>query len=157
MNAPGKERGNPLGHNPDGGAGSGNFQFAAPALSLGGRGLILNHGLSYNSRVWHKANSVITFDIDGDWPAPGWSLGFTKIVSMGGQNGYMIVEPDGTRRPYTCSITFYPTHQDAVCKTTDGSFIDYYVQGDPPSNGGAPQFANIFYPNGTHIEYATGG
>ncbi|HZF38599.1 MAG TPA: hypothetical protein VE715_07235, partial [Blastocatellia bacterium] len=90
MDDPGKERGDPPGHNPDGGAGSGNFQFGAPVLSLGGRGQDLNFGLSYNSRVWHKANSEITFDIDRDWPAPGWSLGFGKIVGMGGQNGYMI-------------------------------------------------------------------
>jgi RHS repeat-associated protein len=156
---PGKERGNPAGHAPDGGAGSGNFQFAAPVLSLGGRGLNLNFGLSYNSRVWHKANSEITFDIDGDWPAPGWSLGFGKIVSMGSQNGYMIIEPDGTRRPYTCSITFYRTSQEAVCKTTDGSFIDYKVIGDAPADGGAPRTSTVFLPNGTEIVYvaATGG
>jgi hypothetical protein len=96
---PGKLRGQPPGHPPDGGAGSSNFQFAAPVLSLGGRGQGLNFGLSYNSRVWHKANSEITFDIDNEWPAPGWSLGFGKIVAMGSQNGYMIIEPDGTRRP----------------------------------------------------------
>jgi len=66
-------------------------------LSLGGRGQDLNFGLSYNSRVWHKANSEITFDIDRDWPA-GMVIGFGKIVGMGGQNGYMIIEPDGTRR-----------------------------------------------------------
>ncbi|MCI0660595.1 MAG: hypothetical protein L0220_05925, partial [Acidobacteria bacterium] len=152
---PGKERGNPPGHKPDGGAGSGNFQFAAPVLSLAGRGLDLNLGLSYNSRVWHKANSEITFNIDQDWPAPGWSLGFAKIVGMGTQNGYMIVEPDGTRHPYTCTITLYPTNQEAVCKTTDGSFIDYRVLGDHPSSGGAPRTSTIFYPDGTEIVYVS--
>jgi hypothetical protein len=58
---PGKERGEPPSHPPDGGAGSGNFQFAAPVLSLSGRGQDVNLGLVYNSRVWHKANSEITF------------------------------------------------------------------------------------------------
>ncbi len=152
---PGKERGNPPGHKPDGGAGSGNFQFAAPVLSLAGRGLNPNLGLSYNSRVWHKANSEITFNIDQDWPAPGWSLGFAKIVGMGTQNGYMIVEPDGTRRPYNCTITLYPTTQEAVCKTTDGSFIDYKVLGDLPSAGGAPRTSTVFYPDGTEIVYVS--
>jgi RHS repeat-associated protein len=150
---PGKERGEPLGHTPDGGAGSSNFQFAAPVLSLDGRGQDLNFGLSYNSRVWHKANTEITFDIDHDWPAPGWSTGFGKIVGMGGQSGYMIIEPDGTRRPYICSLTIYTGHQEAVCKTTDGSFIDYKVTGDTPANGGAPQFADVYLPNGTQAYY----
>jgi hypothetical protein len=150
---PDKERGEPSGHAPDGGAGSSNFHFAAPVLSLSGRGQDVNLGLSYNSRVWHKANSEMTFNIDNDWPGPGWSLGFSKIVGMGGQNGYMIIEPDGTRRPYTCSITFYPTFQDAVCKTTDGSFIDYTVRGDAPANGGAPQNAAVYLPNGTEVYY----
>ncbi|HEX5083979.1 MAG TPA: hypothetical protein VFY40_18175, partial [Blastocatellia bacterium] len=155
---PDKQRGNPPGRQPDGGAGSANFQFAAPVLSLDGRGLDLNLGLMYNSRVWHKANSEITFDIDRDWPAPGWSLGFGKIVGMGAQNGYMIIEPDGTRRPYTCSISFYTTSQEAVCKTTDGSFIDYKVIGDAPADGGGPRTSSVFYPNGTEITYvaATG-
>ena len=35
-----------LGHPPDGGAGSSNFQFAAPVLSLDGRGQDLNFGVS---------------------------------------------------------------------------------------------------------------
>jgi hypothetical protein len=118
---PGKVRGEPPGHAPDGGAGSSNFQFEVPVLSLDGRGQDLDFGLSYNSRVWHKANSEITFDIDHDWPGPGWSLGFGKIVGMGTQNGYMIIEPDGTRRPYTCSLTIYTDRQEAVCKTIDGS------------------------------------
>jgi RHS repeat-associated protein len=150
---PGKGRGEPPGHPPDGGAGSSNFQFAAPVLSLDGRGQGLNFGLSYNSRVWHKANSEITFDIDHDWPAPGWSIGFGKIVGMGSQNGYMIIEPDGTRRPYTCSITFYQTSQIAKCKTTDGSFIDYNVLGDSPALGGAPHDAFVYLPNGTEVFY----
>jgi len=150
---PGKERGVPPGHAPDGGAGSSNFYFAAPVLSLDGRGQDLNFGLSYNSRVWHKANTEITFDIDHDWPGPGWSLGFGKIVGMGSQNGYMIIEPDGTRRPYTCSLTFHQFSQVAVCKTTDGSFINYKVIGDSPANGGAPQDAFVYLPNGTGVFY----
>jgi hypothetical protein len=151
---PGKERGEPPGHPPDGGAGSSNFHFAAPVLSLSGRGQDLNFGLSYNSRVWHKANSEITFDIDHDWPGPGWSLGFGKIVAMGTQNGYMIIEPDGTRHPYTCTLTFFQSSQKAVCKTTDGSFIDYEVLGGTPANGGAPIHADVFLPNGTQVFYA---
>ena len=80
-------------------------------------------------------------------------MGFGKIVGMGTQNGYMIIEPDGTRRPYICSMTFHAVTQDAVCKTTDGSFIDYKVIGDSPALGGAPQDVRVHYPDGTEVFY----
>ena len=47
--------GDPPGTSADGGAGSGNFQFAAPVLSLPGRGINISLGLAYNSRLWNKA------------------------------------------------------------------------------------------------------
>jgi hypothetical protein len=50
------ERGNPPGHAVDGGAGSGNFQFTAPLLGLDGRGLDLNLGFNYNSRLRLRQN-----------------------------------------------------------------------------------------------------
>ncbi|HKX30386.1 MAG TPA: hypothetical protein VJ302_22030, partial [Blastocatellia bacterium] len=49
---PNTQRGNPIGQAPDGGAGSANFQIDVPLLSLKGRGLDLNLGLHYNSRLW---------------------------------------------------------------------------------------------------------
>ena len=82
----------------DEGAGSGNFQIAAPVLGLPGRGIDISLGLAYNSRLWNKAVSQISSMInDRGWPAPGWSLGFGKILGMGVFNGGMIVEADGTR------------------------------------------------------------
>src|SRR5262249_54044798 len=69
----GSERGQVPGRVVDGGVGASNFRFAAPAVVMGGRGSDLSLSLNYNSRVWHKAGSVITFDIDRDW-IPGWSL-----------------------------------------------------------------------------------
>lgn len=97
---PGNGRGDPPGEMKDDGAGSGNFQFSVPIAALDGRGLDVNLNLYYNSRVWHKpspSSSQITFNIDHDWPAVGWSLGFGKIIGMGAQNGYMLVDADGTR------------------------------------------------------------
>ncbi|MCI0393184.1 MAG: RHS repeat-associated core domain-containing protein [Acidobacteria bacterium] len=154
---PGTERGTPPGHAPDGGAGSGNFQFATPVLALDGRGLDINLGLAQNSRLWHKADTEITFDIDRDWPAAGWSLGFGKIVGMGAQNGFMLIDADGTRHAYTGTLNFYQYSQTCVCKTSDGSFIDYKVTGDTPANGGAPITAYAYLPNGTSIYYGAGG
>jgi hypothetical protein len=93
----GSERGSLSGRAIDGGAGSGNFQFAAPAAVLDGRGIDISLLFNYNSRVWHKAGSQMTFDIDRDWIA-GWSLGFGKIVMAG--DTYMLIDGDGTRHPY---------------------------------------------------------
>jgi len=68
---PGNGVGNPPGAPLDGGAGSGNFQFAAPVYGAPGRGINIALGLAYNSRVWNKADNQINFDNDRGWPAPG--------------------------------------------------------------------------------------
>ncbi len=146
---PGSRRGTPAGEPPDGGAGNSNYQFTAPVLAVEGRGLDLDLGMYYNSRVWHKAGFVVTHDIDRDWPAPGWEFGFSKIVGMGEQSGYMIMEANGTRRPYTCTITPQQPIGFADCKTTDGSFIDYHVEANFP--GGKPISARMVLSNGTVI------
>jgi hypothetical protein len=67
---PGVQPGNPSNTGTDG-AGSSNFSFSAPVLSLGGRGMDVNLSLNYNSLLWHKAGNVITYDIDKGNPAPG--------------------------------------------------------------------------------------
>lgn len=81
---------NPPGQPLDDGAGSGNFQLAAPVLGLPGRGIDIALGLAYHSRVWNKAGTAINFDIDRDWPAPGWSLGFGKLVGAGSGGSTLI-------------------------------------------------------------------
>ena len=60
--------------------GNSNYQLKVPVVRLPGRGLDLALDLTYNSRLWHKAGQEIHFNIDNDWPAPGWSLGFGKLV-----------------------------------------------------------------------------
>ena len=150
---PGNLPGNPPGGAMDGGAGSGNFQFAAPVGSLPGRGIDISLGLAYNSRLWNKAGNQITYDIDRGWPAPGWSLGFGKMLQMGTQ-GTMLVDADGTRHPYVGNIhpwgyaTYFEGH------TTDGSLIDYtsLTYTDSQVFGGQARL-----PNGTTIYYGTSG
>jgi RHS repeat-associated protein len=153
---PTNTRGNPPGGAEDDGAGNGNFQIAAPILALPGRGLDVGLGLAYNSRVWNKAGSRINFDIDRDWPAPGWSLGFGKIVGMGVDNGSMIVDADGTRHGYAGTVAYDPhyNYTDFTGHTTDGSFIDYTHH---TGLGGAMVSAQAKYPNGTVIEYGAQG
>src|SRR5262245_21885439 len=155
----GKERGPLPGRIVDGGAGSGNFQFAAPVAGLDGRGIDLSLLLNYNSRVWHKAGSVMTFDIDRDWIA-GWTLGFGKIVMAG--DTYFLIDSDGARHPYQGTLRRgFPAPATSLQTfegyPTDGTFIDYYAEGYRPefdNSGGRNMIvAWAVTPNGTRIEY----
>ena len=70
--------------NRTGGAGedplSRNFNWSLPLVGLSGRaGLDLGLSLSYNSLVWTKSGSYISFNDDGGFPAPGFRLGFPVI------------------------------------------------------------------------------
>jgi RHS repeat-associated protein len=151
---PGNDVGDPPGGPLDGGAGSGNFQFAAPILGLPGRGISLSLGAAYNSRLWNTAGSQITYDIDRGWPAPGFSLGFGKLLGMGVYNGGMLVDADGTRHAYTGSVSAYGSVSHFVGHTTDGSFIDYtYFTGA----GGGIVNAEARLANGTVITYGAPG
>jgi RHS repeat-associated protein len=153
---PGNEVGKVPGRSQDDGAGSGNFQLTAPVLTLPGRGINLALGLSYNSLLWNKAGSQLTFDIDRGWPAPGWSLGFGKILGMGVNNGSMMIESDGTRHAYSGTITYDPNgdYTNFLGHTTDGTFIDY---GHHTGLGGAITNAWAKLQNGTVIDYTALG
>lgn len=152
---PGNGVGNPPGAPLDGGAGSGNSQFVAPVYGSAGRGINISLAASYNGRLWNKAGTQIAYDNDRGWPAPGFNLGFGKILGMGVLNGGMLVDADGTRHGYTGSITGDPswgTH--GLMHTTDGSFIDYtYWTG----TGGGITNAQAKLPNGTVINYGAPG
>ena len=154
LDDPGNTRGNPPGGTMDQGAGSGNFKFATPVTALGGRGMNLSLALSYNSRMWNKAGTKINYDIDRDWPAPGWNLGVGKLLALGVYIGGMLVDGDGTRHPYTGTITVYSWGTTFVGRTTDGSFIDYtYTSGA----GGPIVSATATLSNGTVINYNVQG
>jgi RHS repeat-associated protein len=150
---PGGQVGDPPGTPQDGGAGNGNFQITAPVLTLPGRGIDLTLALSYNSHLWHKEGTNVTYDIDRGWPAPGWSLGFGKIADIGG-GGSIIIDSDGTRHgfngtayPYSAGRSSFSGH------TTDGTFIDYFCE----TNNGVLYSALAKLPNGTQILYGAPG
>ena len=92
------------------GAGSGNFSLTVPILDLAGRGLDLGLALTYNSLLWHRIGNNMQFapDLDDDWPAPGWSIGFGKVA------GHVLIDADGTRHVLSKESG----------QTTDGTFID---------------------------------
>ena len=80
-----------------------NFTFDAPIVSLGGRGIGASLTLFYNSRLWSRRNNNMAYNAIVGWPAPGFSLGFGRLVtydiSAGGNPTckYMLIDPDGTR------------------------------------------------------------
>ena len=151
---PGNSTGSRPGAAADGGAGSGNFQFSAPVVSLPGRGIDLALNLNYNSRLWAKTDNKITYDIDHGYPAPGWNLGFGRIMFMGAQGGCMMLDGDGTRRGYAGSPGSLETWSNGMRfrgYTTDGSRIDYGCTFFYNSYG----FGWARLPNGTTITYET--
>jgi RHS repeat-associated protein len=120
-----------------------------PALGLSGRGQNLALGLAYNSLVWSKTNTnEVTYDADRGWPAPGWSLGFGKIVGLN-QQGSLLIEPDGTRRGFGGTVQIWGSTVNFTGKTLDGSFIDYTTY----SYNGVINSATARYPDGTIIDY----
>ncbi|MGZ8844876.1 MAG: RHS repeat-associated core domain-containing protein [Pyrinomonadaceae bacterium] len=151
---PGNRIGNQPGTPLDDGAGSGNFQFLAPVLSLDGRGIDMRLALTYNSRLWNKSGTQINYDNDRGWPAPGFNLGFGKMLGMGVNGGGMLIDADGTRHAYSGSITFYNWGTSGVMHTADGSFIDYtYSTG----TGGGLTYAFARLANGTTISFGAPG
>jgi len=150
---PGNQPGNPPGGPMDGGAGNGNFQITAPVISLPGRNIDVSLNLIYNSRVWNKAGNEITYDINYDDPAPGWTLDFGKIVFMGGGGGCMLIDADGTRHGYTGYLTNLTNGMSFTGHTADGSFIDYGCQFTFGGQGSG--WAKLS--NGTSIIYSTIG
>jgi RHS repeat-associated protein len=103
------------------GAGSGNARFTLPLVNLPGRGINLALALTYNSLLWQQIDSgpysmVFAPKLDDDWPAPGWTLGFGKVV------GRVLIDANGDRHVL-----------DGSGYTTDGSRIDCtYNQGTRP-------------------------
>jgi YD repeat-containing protein len=128
-----------------------NFNWKLPLVGLPGRaGLDLGLTLSYNSLVWTKiGNSVISFDDDRGFPAPGFRLGFPTIQSLffnseTGKNAYLLIGPDGSRTELraTTDPTLYessdsshllldvslltdPVDPRMVLKSSDGSQLTY--------------------------------
>ena len=139
-------------------AASGNFMQTVPILNLPGRGQDLNLALTYNSQLWHdNGTHDFYFDPDHGWPAPGWSLGFGKLVRVSSTNSAMLVDSDGTRHPFSGTGVSGGT---LSAHTIDGSLIDYSFQLSEKTSIGADcgiSSAVVKYPNGTVIRYTASG
>ncbi|MFJ4368882.1 RHS repeat domain-containing protein [Streptomyces chartreusis] len=135
--------------------GSANFTFAAPVIDLPGRGMDLRLDLVYNARLWTRTGDRLEFDVDKGWPAPGWSLGFGRIVRLG-KKGSMLVAADGTRHPYgLIRRTGDPNgNWEIEARTSDGTFIDYRHIDD---RSGGLQWAQARHPDGRTVDYTARG
>src|SRR5713226_5078883 len=81
--------------------GSSNFFFSVPITNLAGRGLDVDLSGFYNDRMWNKSNSfsgatVMSYDVDGSWPAPGFRLGYGQVTRRG-FHSFELVDSTGTR------------------------------------------------------------
>jgi YD repeat-containing protein len=123
-----------------------NFNWGASLIGLPGRaGLDLGLSLSYNSLVWTKSGSYISFNDDGGFPAPGFRLGFPVIQpiyynSEVGKNAFMLIGPDGSRtelRQVAASTKFEAADSSyllldsstMILRTTGGTQLSYVWQG----------------------------
>ena len=80
---------------------SNNFHFTSPILSLSGRGLSVNLALSYNSRLWFRNGSNITYSPLPGFPAPGCYIGYGYIATYTSSfapfdTGYLLIDSAGT-------------------------------------------------------------
>ena len=80
-----------------------NFNWSLPLVGMNGRsGLGFGVSLSYNSLVWTRSGSYITYDADKGFPTPGFRLGFPTIYglhynSQTATYGYLVLMPSGAR------------------------------------------------------------
>jgi YD repeat-containing protein len=136
--------------------GSSSFGFEVPVTSYPGRGeLGLSLKLLYNSRVWQRMSGLQTrmvFNIDGDWPAPGWRFNFPKMISHGNRQA-ILIDSDGTRHPYVSKQRTEGENGNFTIKdrTSDGSFIDYVHEESPIENYCLSGFA--WYPGGKRVQF----
>ncbi|MDQ3746540.1 MAG: PA14 domain-containing protein, partial [Acidobacteriota bacterium] len=128
-----------------------NFNWSIPLVSLPGRsGLDLGLTLSYNSLVWTKDASGVTFDADDGWPSPGFRLGFPavepkfynpQLQQMGQPTrySYLLVTPSGAR------VELRQVGTSSVYESADSSYLQL------TDNGGA---LTLLTTDGTRLLFA---
>ena len=120
---------------------SNNFNMAIPIVGLGGRGVGASLTLSYNSRVWFKHGSAITFDAIESRPSPGFSLGFGRLVTYGPSNAlkYLWIDAAGTRHYLGQGGS---ANQYVTLQTNDGSHLTY---------AGYAGYGNLYGNDGSNV------
>jgi YD repeat-containing protein len=123
-----------------------NYKFSIPLVSLPGRaGLDLGLALAYNSLVWTKEGTGVTFDADRGTPSPGFRLGFPTLQPkfynpQTQKNAYLLVTPSGARvelrqvgasNVYESADSSYLqlTEGDMTLRSTDGTQLGFTSAG----------------------------
>jgi hypothetical protein len=114
-----------------------NFEFSLPLYGLAGRGMSAGITLNYNSRIWSRHGSAVTFNAVNSWPYLGFSLSFGRIVTYGpsGTTKFVLIDGDGTRHYLGTGVI----GTAATYQTNDGSHITYVGDG---INGGTLHYNN---------------
>ena len=104
-----------------------NFESSLPLYSLATRGLSAGIALNYNSRIWSRHGSAVTFNAVNSWPYLGFSLSFGRIVTYGpsGTTKFVLIDGDGTRHYLGTGVI----GTSATYQTNDGSHITYVGDG----------------------------
>jgi hypothetical protein len=128
-----------------------NFNFQIPVVSLPGRaGLDLGLTLAYNSLVWTKDATGITYDADNGFPGPGFRLGFPTIqpkfvnpqIQQAGQapkGSYLLITPSGGR------VELRQVGTSSVYESADSSYLQL------TEGSGSPQ--TLVSTDGTQLSY----
>jgi YD repeat-containing protein len=134
-----------------------NHNWTLPLVSLPGRaGLDLGLALTYNSLVWTKDATGVTFDADRGFPSPGFRLGFPVVqarfvnpqiqkANQPVRYSYLLVTPSGARAELRQKVG-----SPNVYESADSSYLQLTDYG-----GGALQLAST---DGTRLTFfLTGG
>lgn len=115
-----------------------NFEFSVPLYGLSGRGVSSGIALNYNSRIWSRHGSAVTFNAVNSWPYLGFNLSFGRLVTYpdGSNTKVILIDSDGTRHylgsgPGTTLTTY---------QANDGSHITFV--------GKALSSGTLYYNNG---------
>ena len=118
---------------------SSNFSKVIPIVGLGGRGDVsVMLSMVINSQVWTydpSTSAPYQYNVNRDWPGPGFSMGFGKLNSQSGT--FLYIGPDGTRHPMQTVAT-------NTYETTDGTFVRVKLESS---------VYNAYFPNGIRITY----
>lgn len=120
-----------------------NFEFSVPLYGLSGRGVSAGIALNYNSRIWSRHGTAVTFNAVNSWPALGFTLSFGRIVTYaaGSNTKFVLIDSDGTRH----YLGSGPGNTSTTYQTSDGSHITYV--------GGATG-GTLYYNNGMSKDVA---
>ena len=114
-----------------------NFEFSVPLYGLSGRGVSEGIALNYNSRIWSRHGSAVTFNAVNSWPFLGFNLSFGRIVTYpnGSNTKFVLIDSDGTRH----YLGSGPGGTFTTYQTNDGSHITFAGKA---TNGGIIYFNN---------------